>query len=118
MLTFLPLIGLFANIALTAVGASGVISPSTTKLITDLIGGVTPLIGSLAAGNTKLQDVLAVLAGLSSIIAALKKDTSLPADKLALLASLDDEVDAAIAAYLSAGKGYDPANYTPIAEVQ
>lgn len=117
MLGFLPLIGIFANIALQAVGAGGLISPATLGLVTSLIGGVTPLIGSLAAGNTKLADVLAVLAGLSSIIAALKSDPAIPADKLALLNSLDGEVSAAIAAYIKAGKGYDPANYAPIAQV-
>ena len=114
---FLPLIGLFANVALAAVGASGLISPATTKLITDLISGVTPLVGNLTSGATKLQDVLAVLAGLSSIIATLKADTGLPADKLALLNSLDGEVEAAIAAYIQSGKGYDATNYTPIAPV-
>ena len=114
---FLPLLSLFANIALTAIGASGLISPTTAKLVTSLLGGVTSLIGSLGAGNTKLADVLAVLAGLSSIIAALKADPAIPADKLALLNSLDGEVSAAISAYIQAGKGYDPTLYAPVLTV-
>lgn len=114
---FLPLIGLFANVALAAVGASGIISPATTTLIGNLLSGVTPLVGALTSGATKLQDVLAVLAGLSSIIAALEADTGLPADRLAQLKLLDGDVQAAITAYIQAGKGYDATNYAPIAPV-
>lgn len=114
---FLPLIGLFANVVFQAVSSIAGLSPATTKLVTDLISGVTPLVGSLTSGATPLQNVLAVLAGLSSIIASLKADTALPADKLTALNLLDGEVQSAIAAYLQAGKGYDATNYAPITPV-
>lgn len=118
MLTFLPLIGLFANIVLQAVTSAGIISPATTALINGLIAGVVPLIGNLTSGNSKVQDVLAVLAGLSSIIDTLKADTKLPADKLAIIQTYDAEIQAAIAAYVQAGKGLDLTAYTPITPVQ
>lgn len=117
MIGFLPLIGLFANIITSAVGASGVISAGTSKLIQDLISGVLPMVGTLTHPNTKTTDFLAVLAGLSAIITALKADTLLPSDKLQQLNLLDGEIQVAIQAYVKAGAGFNPANYQPIVAV-
>src|SRR5271170_7484177 len=93
---FLQILGLFGNVALSAVGAAGLISPATSTLITQLLTGATTLVGSLASGNTKLQDVLAALAALSSVVAALKADPAIAADpaKLTLLTNLDGEISA------------------------
>ncbi len=111
---FLPLIGIFGNLVITLVGSLAGLTPANQTLAQQLLAGVLPLVGSLGAGNTKLQDVLAVLAGYQAIIAALKSDPSLPADKLTLLNNLGAEVQAAIIAYIQAGKGYDPGNYAPV----
>lgn len=117
MLPFIPLIGLFANIVLQALGLGGVLTPQTTTTINGLIGGIVPLLGTLTSKQTTTSDVLAVLAGLSSIIATLKADTNLPQDKLALVQVYDSEVQAAILAYIQAGKGLDLSVFTPIAPV-
>lgn len=117
MLAFIPLIGLFANIALQAIGLAGVLTPAATTTINGLIGGIVPLLGALTSKGTTSSDILAVLAGLSSIIATLKGDPNLPADKLALVQAYDGEVQAAILAYIQAGKGLDLSVFTPITPV-
>jgi len=117
MLSFIPLISLIANVLMQSLGAAGVVSPATSTLVTGLAGGVLGLLGNLAPGQTKVQDVLAVLAGLSSILATLKADTSLPADKLTLINNLDGEVQAAIKGYITAGHGFDASLYSPVATV-
>ncbi len=114
---FLPLIGIFGNLAITIVGSLAGLSPANQTLIQSLLNGVLPLVGSLGAGNTKLQDVLAVLAGYSAIIAALRADPSTTSDKLVILDNLGNEVQAATVAYIQAGKGYDPVNYAPVPSV-
>ncbi len=111
---FLPLIGIFGNLAITLVGSLAGLTPANQTLIQQLLGGVLPLLSSLHAGNTKLQDVLAVLAGHNAIIAALKADPSTTGDKLTLLDNLGAEVQAATVAYIKAGTGYDPTNYAPV----
>ncbi|HEY3620739.1 MAG TPA: hypothetical protein VGK96_28380 [Candidatus Sulfotelmatobacter sp.] len=116
-MNFLPIIGIFANIVLQAVGAAGVLAPATTNLIESLIGNISPLIATLFSGQPKVQDVLAVLAGLSAIITTLEQDTNLPADRLARLKLLDGEVSAAISAYVKAGAGFDATTYTQISPV-
>lgn len=117
---FLQILGIFGNVAVQVAASLAGLTPATTTLIDKLLTGATTLVGSLAQGNTKLQDVLAALAALSSVIAALKADPAIAAnsDKLALLTNLDGEISAAINAYIIAGKGYDPANYAPVTPVQ
>ncbi|MDE2101616.1 MAG: hypothetical protein KGL39_30500 [Patescibacteria group bacterium] len=119
MMTALQLISIFGNIGLTALGASGVISPNTTKLTTDLLTGTLPLVQNIVQNpsQAKSQDVLALLAALSAVITTLQKDTALPADKLALIQSYESDVQAAIVGYVQAGKGLDLTQYTPIAPV-
>ncbi len=114
---FLPLLGLFGNIAITVVGSLTGLSPANQTLIQQLLAGVLPLVTSLGAGNTKLENVLAVLAGYQAIIAALEADPSTTTDKLAILKNLGGEVQAATVAYIQAGKGYDSTNYAPVPTV-
>lgn len=117
MLSFIPIISLIANVLMTSLGAAGVVSPSVSKLVTDLSGGLLGLLGGLAPGQTKSQDVIAALGASMAILTTLKSDTTLPADKLTLIDNLIGEVQSAIIAYTVAGKGFDPANYSQIAPI-
>lgn len=117
MLTLLPLISLIANVALTALQAAGVTSPSITALITSLESTVLPLIQNLTTGNSTTSDVLAVLGALSGVIATLKAQTGVSATVLSQLNTLDLAVTAALAAYVTAEKGIDLTTLTPLPQV-
>ena len=117
MLTLLPLVTLIVNVALTALQAAGVTTPSITGLITSLESTVTPLIANLTAGNSKTSDVLAVLGALSGVITTLKNQTGISPALLTQLNDLDQAVTAALAAYVTAGKGIDLSVLTPIPNI-
>lgn len=117
MLAFLPIISLFGNILVQVVGSLTGLSPTTQTLISSLLPNVTAIIQNLMSAKGTLQDVLASLAGLSSILATLMADPAISADKLKLLETYDDEVQAAILAYVKAGTGYNAATYSPISPV-
>lgn len=116
---FLQILGIFGNVAVQVAASLAGLSPATTNLVTQLLTGSTTLVGALAGGQTKLQDVLAALAALSSVVSALKADPAIKTnpDKLNLLTNLDREIAAAINGYIIAGRGYDPANYSPVTPV-
>jgi hypothetical protein len=107
MLTLLPLIAMIVNVALTALQTSGIVSPSITSLISSLEGTVLPMVQNLSAGTSTTSDVLAVLGGLSGVIATLKAQTGINPEVLTQLNTLDAAVTAALAAYVQAGKGID-----------
>lgn len=117
MLPFIPLASLIANVLMTSLGAAGVLSAPISKLITDLAGGVFGMLGSIAPGNTKIENVLAVLAGCMAILNTVKSDTSLAPEKLTLVNNMIGEVNAAITGYVIAGRGFDPTAYAPITPI-
>lgn len=114
MLTFLPLIGLAAQVILQTAGSLAGLNSTTQTTISQLLAGLFPLIGSLTSGQGKLQDALATLAALQGVLTTLMADTSLPADKLNQLKLLAGDVQAGMVAYVKAGSGFDASTYTPI----
>ncbi|MEO7027806.1 MAG: hypothetical protein ABI147_00190 [Acidobacteriaceae bacterium] len=117
MLALLPLITLIVNVSMTALQAAGITNASTSGLITSLESTVLPLISNLSSGQSKTADVLAVLGGLSGVIATLKTQTGLDPAILAQVKTLDEAVQAGLAAYVQAGKGVDLSVLVPIAAV-
>jgi hypothetical protein len=117
MLTLLPLITMLVNVAMVALQAAGVTTPGVSGLVTSLEGTVLPLFANLSAGKSKTSDVLAVLGALSGVITTLKQQTGLDPKLLTQLNALDTDVQAALAAYVQAGKGIDLTTLGQIAPV-
>lgn len=95
----------------------GVIGTNTQNLINGLSGPLANLLATLAAGTTKTQDALAVLAAAQGAVAVLKATTGLPADTLAQINNIDLDITAALAGYATAGSGFNASLYTVTAEV-
>ena len=118
MLTLITSIFGIVGPLLTSILANrGVIGANTQNLINGLSGPLSNLIQSLAAGTTKTQDALAVLAAAQGVVAVLKSTTGLPADVLTEANNIDADITAALTAYAKAGSGFDATIYAPIAEV-
>lgn len=113
------------QLALSLVGGilqnKGVISANTDNLITQLSGlGSNLLAGVLAnkdAPAAGINDTMAALGTLSGVIQTLKADTGLSKDFLAYLDQASASVNAALAAYVQSGKGFDVTMFAPVAEV-
>lgn len=112
--TILTILG---TLAPTILQNAGVIGPSTTTLITNLLGPIETLIGNLKSGQSATQDGLAALAAMAGVIAVLKANTSLPPAVLTEIANVDADVQAALAGYAVAQSGYNAGLYTQIAPV-
>lgn len=117
MLGFLPVLTLIIKALGLALPLIPGVSPTISKTATDLAGGVLGLLAGIVPGQTKSADVIAALSGAMTLLMTLKADTSLPADKIQLIDNLIGEIQAAIVAYVAAGKGFDPANYSQIVPV-
>jgi hypothetical protein len=117
MLAFLPILSLIINALGTALPLIPGVSPTIAKTATDLAMGLVGLLGGIVPGQTKSADVIAALSGAMTLLTVLKTDTSIAPDKLTLINNLIAEIQAAIIAYVSAGKGFDPTAYAPIAMV-
>jgi hypothetical protein len=117
MLALLPLITLIINVSMAALQAAGITNASTSGLITSLEATVLPLIANLASGQSKTADVLAVLGALSGVIATIQAQAGLDPAVLAQVKTLDEAVQAGLAAYVQAGKGVDLTVLTLLAPV-
>lgn len=108
------IVGIFAQVALVALQTAGVLTPGTTTLITSLMGSVSPLITSLLSGQSKTQDLMAVLGTLSAVLATLKAQTNLDPKILTQIQTLDEGLQAAAAAFIASKAGVDLTVLTPI----
>jgi hypothetical protein len=96
--------------------ATGVVTPAIAALISQLGGSLPALITSLTAGKGPTADFMAVLAALKPEIAALKTNTALSPEDLALADSLDDAMTKALAGYADAEDKTDPNSLTDLPE--
>lgn len=103
---------------LSVLSGSGLVPATVASLTGNLLGPVETLIASIKSGQSKTADALAALAALSGVIAVLKSQPNLPADKLTMIENVDKDVTAALKAYAAAENGYDQSLYLPIAPVQ
>lgn len=72
------------------------------------------LSGIVSSGVTTTLNPATVLQALAALIAALKADPNLPADKLALVGALESAASAALAADTAAQQKVDPTTLHPI----
>lgn len=118
MLAFLPIITLIINALGTALPLIPGVSPTISKTSTDLAAGVISLLGGIVPGQAKSADVIAALSGAMTLLTTLRADTTIAPDKITLIDNLISEIQAAIVAYVSAGTGFNAANYAQIAPVE
>lgn len=113
------------QLALSLVGGilqnKGVISGNTDNLITQLSGLgsslLTSVLSNKGSGTAGVDNTMAALGTLAGVIAVLKQNTGLSADFLAYLNQADTSVNASLAAYVEAGKGFDITMFAPVALV-
>jgi hypothetical protein len=113
------------QLALSLVGGilqnKGVITAGTDNLITQLTGLGSTLLSSVltnkGSATAGLDNTMAALGTLSGVISVLKQNTGLSADFLAYLDQADKSVNASLAAYVEAGKGFDVSMFAPVALV-
>lgn len=108
------IVSVLLQVVMSSLQAAGVTTPSITALITGIETAILPLFTNLGKGTSNLSDVLASLAALSGVISTLKATTGISPALLAQLNTLDTAVEAAISAYLTSQKGYDPTLLAPI----
>lgn len=93
----------------------GVISPTMSKLISDLGAAVPTLITKLATpGASVPDDTIAVLQGLRTELGAIQADTKLAPETLQLVATLLESIDNALAAYEAGNRTDDPSTLQPL----
>lgn len=111
------IIGILGTLLPTILANRGIIGANTDTLITSLMGPITALIADFKAGNTKTENALAALGALAGVVAVLQANKTLPAAVLSEINDVDLDIQAALTAYVTAGAGYNPLAYAPIAEV-
>jgi hypothetical protein len=96
---------------------SGVIQgiPQISALWKQIVADIDASLSAVvASGVTTTVNPSTILQALAGVIAALKADPNLPADKLALIAALESAAVAALAADQAAQQKVDPGTLQPI----
>lgn len=89
--------------------------PGISATIKQVISNISASLSAVASsGVTTNLNASTVLAALAGVIVALKADPNLPADKLSVIAGLEDAITAALAADAQAQKLVDPTQLKPI----
>ncbi|MDE2104957.1 MAG: hypothetical protein KGL39_47405 [Patescibacteria group bacterium] len=115
-LKFLPIFEGLANIGLIAASASGAIPAGSVALASTIEGGVNPLIQAIQQGSAKTTDAFIALSGIITTLNVLKAEIKDPAT----LAKIDEclaSAQAGLQGWITAGQGFNPANYTPVTPV-
>lgn len=120
MTAILPLIQLALSLLGPILENRGVIGASTDSLITSLSGSAGTLIASIAGNKGQphvvLQDSMAFMGTFSAVIAALKANNKIDPNLAKLLDAASAGVNAAMIAFVQAGKGFDVTLFAPIPE--
>lgn len=102
---------LIASLVAGIVQGEPQISANIRQIVQDVYRSLSAIVSS---GATSTVNPATILAALSGVIAALKADPNLPADKLALISAIDNAILAALAADKVAQQGVDPTQLKPI----
>jgi hypothetical protein len=113
----LAIIEMIISLGATVAQNEGVIGAGTSNLIAALMGPLGTLISNFKAGQSPTQDTAAVLGSLMGVLTVLQSNTNLSPTILAEVKGMIADVQAALAAYVQAGKGIDLSVLTPIAVV-
>ena len=99
--SWLALVQLFSNVALTGLSASGVLPPGTAVLANGIENALLPLLSSIGSGATKTQDTLAAFGAMVGILQATAKQTGLSAQTVSNITALEAAVADAVAAFMA-----------------
>lgn len=111
--SLLALVEGFANLALVGLQAGGVAPPGSAQIATMLEAALNNLVTQQQTGSTTTQTVVNTYA---LLIAGFKAYELASGNNSALVAKIGvylAATEAALAAYVQAGTGFDPANYAP-----
>ena len=96
---------LFASLLASVVQSTPQISSTMKQIVLDIYGSVSAIVNSGATTTLDPQTILVALAG---VIATLKADPNLPAEKLAIVGALESAAAAALSADTAAQQKVDP----------
>ncbi len=102
---------LIASLAAGIIQSTPQISSGIKQIVTDIYTSFSAVV---ASGVTSGVSPTLVLTAIAGVLAALKSDPSLPADKLALVAALESAASAALIADQAAQQKVDPTVLHPI----
>lgn len=111
--SLIPILEAAGNVAELLIPGGAAFAPLTTALE----NSVNPLLLSIGSGNSGTQETLAFWATLIGILTALQQNTKLDPAILAKVKEYLVSAQAGLAAYVTAGSGYNPALYTPVAPI-
>lgn len=86
-------------------------------LTASLEGAINPLLLSVGQGNTATQEILAAYATMIGILTALEQNAKLDPTVLTKVGEYLTAAKAGLMGYITAGNGYDPSAYMPVAAV-
>ncbi len=103
---------LIASLAASIIQSTPQVSAAIKQIVMDIYQSFSAVVSSGVTSSVNPNTVLAALAG---VLAALKADPNLPADKLSLIQALEEAAGAALAADTAAQQKVDPTTLQPIA---
>ena len=109
----IPILEGAGNIAELLIPGGAAFVPLTTALE----NAINPLLTSVGAGNTATQEILAAYAAMIGVLTALQQNTKLDPATLAKVQAYLVSSQAGLTAFITAGSGYNPALYVPVAPI-
>ena len=112
--TILPLIEGFGNLALVGLQAGGVVPVGSSQIAALLETSINNFIAQQQTGTNSTDQT--VMNAYAVLIAGFKAYQIASGSNSALVAKIGEylgSTEAGLAAYVAAGAGYNPANYTP-----
>jgi len=114
----ISLIQLGVNALLSVLKSSGVTKTDYSSLAESLESALTPLFGLIGQKNAPTSVILASLGAFIGVLNTLKQQQGLPQDVLTEIDEYMSAAQAATAAYVKAGQGFDASLYSPLEPIQ
>ncbi len=103
--SWLALVQLFSNIALTGLTAGGILPPGAAVLATGIENALLPLLTGIQSGQPTVQNTLAAFGAMVGVLQATSKQSGLSTQQLSNIQALETAVSDAIVAFMSGETG-------------